>query len=170
MRSENTKRARRSCLHSACYFLYYYYQFILKSAQIDSTRNTNKPHQLLQTERNWWTSLMLLHSLPPQHGSPNVVRETSGDLLVQSEIMDFYITVILNIPYCLKNGCTFYHATLYSLPIQPKFKSVPLGEIGQSLKLTTRLHQVQRLRMSGVKSSLFHMTSRHEQRELQNIN
>jgi hypothetical protein len=46
------------------------------------------------------------------------------------ERMDFYITVKLNIPHCLKNGCTFYHATLYSLPIQPKFKSVPLGEIG----------------------------------------
>jgi len=85
MRSENIKSARRSCLHSVCYFLYYYHYFVPKSAQIDSTRNTNKPHQLLQTERNWWTSLMLLHSLPLQHGSLNVVRETSSDLLVQSE-------------------------------------------------------------------------------------
>ena len=87
MCSENThkKSARRSCLHSVCYFLYYYYYFIPKSAQTDCTRNTNKPHQLLQTqtERNWWTRLFLLHSLPLQHGSLNVVRETAGDLLVK---------------------------------------------------------------------------------------
>lgn len=86
MRSENTKSARRSCLHSVCYFLYYYYYyFIPQFAQIDSTRNTNKPHQLLQTERNWWTNLILSHSLPLQHSFLNVVRETAGDLLVQSE-------------------------------------------------------------------------------------
>jgi hypothetical protein len=79
-----TQKVHVVLVYIVCYFLYDYYCFIRKSAEIDSTRKTNKAQQFLQTGRNLWTSLIPLHSLSLQHSSLNVVRETAGALLVTS--------------------------------------------------------------------------------------
>lgn len=87
------------------------------SAPADGAELVDKPHGFAQSSSTAWF---------PKCGPRNLCKFDG----TKWKIMDFYITVILHIPHCLKDGWTFYHATLHSLPIQTKFNSVPLGEIG----------------------------------------